>query len=431
MLSPFFFGRRRRKRPLFRNPELAQRCYEKSLNADPDAKDTQLSLIRFYETNGDAGKVNKLLDRLVKQFPEEKDVLFKAGQRCLERKALVKAMGYLEQTLALDPMDKMVRETFIVACITAAHNYASKRQAEKSRELLPRVLDASDAHSDDFNRGRAYIYVRWAAFEQLNGDSARAEAMWAQAKAQRPGGETKLHYFYWIFARHYGVPAGSIQTSEKLVRKSLKAPVDVAIAVDFAVTLLYACRLPESHLLPAGEINPIYRYMARAVKLEMTRPQAKSIMTYALCDCCERPDLAVACADNMLQCNPDDAYFRYYRYLAQQEAGRALNSKKELGELKTILQLAREQQESTVATQVQKRLKELEVADRFAQGNSPFGDMPDEDEMDDDELDDELIKGLMNGCMPPRRSSSTPRRSEATAGKKKSSPPGPQQLELF
>jgi hypothetical protein len=133
----------------------------------------------------------------------------------------------------------------------------------------------------------------------------------------------------------------------------------------------------------------------------------------------------------MLQCNPDDAYFRYYRYLAQQEDGRALNSKKELGELKTILQLAREQQESTVATQVQKRLKELEVADRFAQGNSPFGDMPDEDELDDDELDDELIKGLMNGCMPPRRSSSTPRRSEAKAGKKKSSPPGPQQLELF
>jgi hypothetical protein len=433
MLSPFFLGRRRRKHPMFRNPELAQRCYEKSLEANPDAKDTQLSLIRFYETNGDAGKVNKLLDRLVKQFPGEKDVLFKAGQRCLERKALLKAMGYLEQALALDPMDKIVRETFIVACITAAHNYASKRQAEKSRELLPRVIDASDAHSDDFNRGRAYLYVRWAAFEQLNGDSARAEAMWAQAKAQRPGGETKLHYFYWIFARHYGVPSGSIKTSEELVRKSLKAPVDVATAVDFADTLLYMRRLPESHILLAGEINPIYRYIARAVKLEMTRPQAKSIMTYALSDCCESPDLALACADNMLQCNPDDAYFRYYRYLAQQEDGRALTSKKELGELKNILQLAREQQESTVATQVQKRLKELEAADRFAQGTSPFGDMPDEDmdddEMDEDELDEELIKALMNGFMPPRRSSSTPRRSKA--GKKKSSPPGPQQLELF
>jgi len=436
MLSPFFFGRRRRKRPMFRNPELAQRCYEKSLKANPDAKDTQLSLIRFYETNGDAGKVNKLLDRLVKQFPGEKDVLFKAGQRCLERKALVKAMGYLEQALALDPMDKIVRETFIVACITAAHNYAGKRQAEKSRELLPRVIDASDAHSDDFTRGRAYLYVRWAAFEQLNGDSARAEAMWAQAKAERLCGETKLHYFYWIFARHYGVPSGSIQTSGELVRKSLKAPVDVAIAVDFAVTLLYACRLPESDRLLAGEINPIYRYIARAVKLEMTRPQAKSIITYALSDCCESPDLAVACADNMLQCNPDDAYFRYYRYLARQEDGRALTSKKEIEQLKAILQLAREQQESTVATQVQKRLKELEAADPFAQGNSPFWDMPDEDDMDDGEMDeeelpDELIKALMNGFMPPRRSASTPRRSKAKAGKKKSSPPGSQQLELF
>jgi tetratricopeptide (TPR) repeat protein len=429
MQAPFFFGRRRRKRPIFRNPELARRCYEKSLEANPDAKDNQLSLIRFYETNGDAGKVNKLLDRLVKQFPGEKDVLFKAGQRCLERKALLKAMGYLEQALALDPMDKMVRENFILACITAARNYASKRQAVKSRELLPRVIDASDAHSDDFNRGRAYLYLRWAAFEQLNGDSARAEAMWAQAKAQRPGGETKLHYFYWILARHYGVPSRSIKTSEELVRKSLKAPVDVATAVDFADTLLYVRRLPESHLLLAGEIYPIYRYIARAVKLEMTRPQARSIMTYALSDCCESPEIAVACADKMLQCNPGDAYFRYYRYLARQEDGRALTSKKELDELKTILQLAREQQENTVAIQVQKRLKELEAADPFAPGNSPFGDMLDEDELDEDELPDELIKALMNGFRPPRRSSSTPRRSKS--GKKKSSPPGPQQLDLF
>ena len=335
MASPFFFARRRRKRPIFRNPELAQRFYEKSMMANPDAKDTQLSLIRFYETNGDAGKVNKLLDRLVKQFPGEKDVLFKAGRRCLERKALVKAIGYLEQALALDPMDKIVRETFIVACITAAHNYASKRQAEKSRELLPRALDASDAHSDDFNRGRAYLYARWAAFEQLNGDSGRAEAMWAQAKAQRPGGETKLHCFYWIFARHYGVPSGSIQTSAEEVRNSLKAPVEVAIAVDFADTLSYAHRLPESQVLLAGEIKPIHRYIARAVKLEMTRPQAKSIMTYALSDCCDSLDLVVACADNMLRCNPDDAYFRYYRYLARQEDGRALTSKQELKELKT------------------------------------------------------------------------------------------------
>ncbi|MFZ1986930.1 MAG: hypothetical protein WAU91_21135, partial [Desulfatitalea sp.] len=393
-----------------------------------------LSLIRFYETNGDTGKVNKLLDRMVKQFPGEKDVLFKAGQRCLERKALVKGMSYLEQALALDPMDKIVRETFIVACIKAAHNYASKRQIEKSRELLPRVIDASDAHSDDFNLGRAYLYARWAALEQLNGENAAAEALWVQAMAHQPTGKVKLHYFYWIFARHYGVPLRSLKPSEELVRKSLKAPVDVAIAVDFVDTLLYVRRLPESSMLLAGEISRIHRYITRAVEKEMTRPQAKTIMSYALSDCCESPDFAVACADNMLQCNPDDAYFRYYRYLFQQEDGWfAPTLQKEIGELKAILRLAREQKESAVATQVQKRLKELEEADRFAQGSSPFGDMPDEmnDDVDEDEMDDELIKALMNGFIPPRRSSSTSRRSKAKAGKKKSSPPGPEQLELF
>jgi len=431
MASPFFFARRRRKRPIFRNPELAQRFYEKSLLANPDDKDTQLSLIRFYETNGDDGKVNKLLDRLVRQFPGEKDVLFKAGQRCLERKALIKAMGYLEQALALDPMDKIVREAFIVACIKAAHNYASRRQAEKCRELLPRALDASDAHSDDFNRGRAYLYVRWAAFEEINGDSGRAAAMWAQAKAQRPGGETKLHYFYWIFARHYGAPSGSIKPSEDLVRKSLKAPVDVAIAVDFADTLLYAFRLPESDALLAGETKPIHRYIARAVELEMTRPQAKSIMAYALSDGCDSLDLVVACADNMLRCNPDDAFFRFYRYLAQQEVGLALTPQKEIKELKTLLQLAREQQENSVVTQVQKRLKELEAAGPFAQGDRPFGGIPDENDWNEDDGDDESIKALMNEFVPPARPASKPRHPKAKADSKKPSPPGPQQLELF
>lgn len=417
----FFFSRRRRNTITLRNTGLARYCYEKSLEADPDSRDTRLARIGFFEKINDSASVNRHLDQVIKQFPEEKDVLFKAGVRCMNRKALVKAMNYLDQALALDPTDRAVREMYSVACIRAAHNYALKDRADKFRALLPNVIAVADANADHFNLGRAYLYARWAAFEQLAGNDTEADRIWRQALAEQPAGEFKVHVFYWIVAQYYGVPDRHRQRSLAAVRKALKGAADPITAAALADTLLYAQDLPEPVMGLWAETDRFERYMLRAAGMETTRAQAKSILAYALSDECDHPEIAKRCVDNMLQRHPDDAFFRYHRFLAQYSAaGSFQDLPKQIWELETILQLAREQKEARVAVAVQKMRNELEAIKNHEITDDPEMDFPD----DFDEQEVEAMTDLFDAL---KRSS----RKNKKTPEKKPKPKGPEQLELF
>lgn len=429
----FFFSRRSRKTIVLRNPELARHCYEKSLEADPGSRDTQLALIAFFEKTNDTASVNRHLDQVIKQFPGEKDVLFKAGVRCMQRKALVKAMNYLDQALALDPTDRAVRESYCLACIRAAHGYAQKGKADKSRALLPGVIAVSNADSDHFNRSRAYFYARWAAFEQLNGNDAEAERIWQQALSHQQAGEFKVNFFYWVVAQYYGVPSRYLKKSWALIREILKGPTTADTAAALADTLLYAQQLPEPIGGLYAKTAQFEKYILRAAGMEMTRPQAKPILAYGLCDECDDPKIANRCVDNMLQRHPEDAFFRYHRFLARfQEADCFQDISKEIRELSTILQLARQQKEVQVAAAVQKMLHDLEELKDHEAVDDPFMDMPDDlDDDFDDNLDEHALEAMLDLFDSLKKSSRRNKRSHDKTPKKKPKPKGPEQLELF
>lgn len=418
----FFFSRRRRKTIELRNAELARHCYAKSLEADPGSRNTQLALIGFYEKIKDNASVNRHLDQVIKQFPGEKDVLFKAGVRCMKRKALVKAMNYLDQALTLDPTDRTVREMFCLACIQAAKNYAHKGKADKSRALLPKVIDVSDANSDHFNLGRAYLYARWTAFEQLTGNDAEAGRIWQQALAHQQAGEFKVHLFYWIVAQYYGMPTRSLKKSFAIIKQALKKPPAADTATALADTLCYAQNFAEPIAGLYSKAAQFDKYILRAASTKLSRSQAKSIMAYALSEECEHPKIAKRCVDNMLKRHPEDAFFRYHRFLTQfQEAGGYFRDiPKEIEKLKTILQFAREQKETQVAAAAQKMLHELEKeADTCEMMDDLDMDMPD----DFDAVDvGNMLNFLENLLDEP---------SKKKAPKKKKKPQGPKQLDLF
>ena len=208
-----------------------------------------------------------------------------------------------------------------MTCIVAALQYVRKNNPEKARALLPRALEWSDAHSDDFNRGRAYLYARWTAMAHLLNDEADAQQLWAQAAAHRQGSELKLHFFYWIVAGSYGVAPPLSKESEAFVEKALKGAFSADTALDCILTLQYANLLPGSdHGSAAQGSHRVKRYLARGATVEMTRQQAGTVVSFALSEECNRPDIAEAYVRRMLKQNPDDALFRYYRYLARSQA---------------------------------------------------------------------------------------------------------------
>jgi tetratricopeptide (TPR) repeat protein len=430
----FYFTPRHRKTTMLRNSELARHCYEKSMEADPGAKDTQLALISFFEKTNDAASVNRHLDQVIKQFPEEKDVLFKAGIRCVQRKALVKAMNYLNQALTLDPTDRTVREQYALTCIQAAHNYALKGNADKSRALLPKVIATADADSDDFNRGRAYLYARWTAFEQLNDNDAEADGIWKLAIAHQKACELKLIFFYWVIAQYYSVPSRYLKKSLTFIKKALKGPVDTDTATALADTLYYIQGLPKPIAGLHSQIAQLEKYILRTAGTEMTRPQAKTILTYALSDECEQPKIANRCIDTMLQRNPEDAYFSFHRFMAKfHQDGFFHDMPKKRQKLEKILQLAREQKETQVAASAQKMLNEMNAV----KNPEMINDLDDEF-WDDDDFDDEIenqaleaLEALMDTFDSRKNSSPGKKRPHNKTPKKKPKPKGPEQLELF
>jgi len=422
----FFFFRRRRKEPNLRNIELARHCFQASVDADPEAFQPQAAQVAFLEKIGDTPRVNRLLDRLIRQFPDEKEVLFKAGVRCSDRKAYVKAMNYLERTLALDPMDKVVREQFILTCIVAALQYVRKSNPEKARALLPRALEWSDAHSDDFNRGRAYLYARWTAMAHLLNDQADAAQLWDQATAHRQGSELKLHFFYWVVAGSYGVARPLSKESEAFVEKTLKGAFSADTALDCILTLQYANLLPGWISGLRRKKDRLERYLTRGATAEMTRQQAGTVVSFALSEECSRPDIAEAYIRRVLKQNSDDALFRYYRYLARAQASPGYGHiDDDMQELETILRLAREQQEATVTLALQKLLREINAMpppDGF--GGEPFFDIDDDLEEESMEAEDDIFSAFFR---PPPKKQKPKKKSH----KGKSTPRGPQQLNLF
>jgi tetratricopeptide (TPR) repeat protein len=417
----FFFFRRHRKGPNLRNIELARHCYQASVDADPQAFQPQVAQVEFLEKIGDTPRVNRLLDRLIRQFPDEKEVLFKAGVRCSARKAYVKAMNYLERTLALDPMDKVVREQFILTCIVAALQYVRKNNPEKARALLPRALEWSDAHSDDFNRGRAYLYARWTAMVHLLNDQADAAQLWGQALAHRQGSELKLHLFYWVVAGSYGVARPLCKESDAFVEKTLKGAFSADTALDCILTLQYAYLLSGWIFGLRRKKDRVERYLARGATTEMTRQQAGTVVSFALSEESSRPDIAEAYVRRVLKQDPDDALFRYYRYLVRLQAqpgyGHIDHDRREL---EAILRLSREQQETTVTLAVQKLLREIDAMPPSGGfGGNPFFDIDDDLEEEDMEAVDDFLSAIFGH--PPETKSFSPSPWTSTACSK--SPP--------
>lgn len=424
----FFFNRRRRKQVEFRDPELARHCYEKSLEADPDSKETQLAMIAFLEKSNDSAAVNRLLDQMIKQFPDEKAVLFKAGVRCIERKAFVKAMNYLEKALALDPTDRTARETYILACIRAAHNYALKGKTEKSRNLLPCVIPIADPKSDHFNYGCAYLYARWTAFEQLAGNDAEADRIWQQALDNPPAGEFKVTIFYWVVAQYYRVPSRYLKKIYAYIQKALKGPADATIAAALADTLLYAQQFPEPIFGRLdSKIAKFDKYIFKAAGTEMTRPLAKAIMAYARSDECEHPKIAKRCVDNMLKRHPEDAYFQYHLYLERlQKKGYGHGIQKSIRELETILQLAKAQKEAQITVAAQKLLNELESFKNQEMMDDSAFDLPYDFGENHDDQNLEMLMDLFDGLNRSIEGDKKPSKAN-----KKPKPKGPEQLKLF
>ena len=100
---------RRKKKGKTRNFRLAEEAYEKALPFIRQTRTFTSSCWASMKKADDNGKRNKKLDEISRLFPDDKDVLARNGNYCIERKAYLKGIEYLKRAVALDPLARINR----------------------------------------------------------------------------------------------------------------------------------------------------------------------------------------------------------------------------------------------------------------------------------------------------------------------------------
>ena len=130
----------------------ARKALEKAVDCDPENEAAWLSLL---DRQADAKSHNRMLGELVKRFPRNKTILVKAGNHAMERKAYDKSLAALRAGLALDPLDKEVKQSMLIALVLQAREYR-----RKGRPLLAIWAEVEPLLEDSPGRG-FYMLARW------------------------------------------------------------------------------------------------------------------------------------------------------------------------------------------------------------------------------------------------------------------------------
>lgn len=388
--SPFsyFSPLRRSRRPTLRNVHHAEEFYKKALRLTPGSREIHFSLLGLYEKLGDKSRVNRRLDEIIKLFPGDKEALYKAGLRCIERKALIKGMKYLERALELDPIDKKLRESFIIGCINAAQRYAEKPQMDRCRGLLSKALEKGSPESNDFNRGHPYLYARWSNLELLNGNVKRAETLMTKALSLIIN-ECRLIYFNWLIGRVYQVPPQHLRAARDRMEMEFSGDADTQKAVLFVETISYFFNFHRLDWLD-DELYRVDIYALDAAKKGFSRGQAKTIIDYALSEPVDNEELAEIVIKKTLRRNPEDPLFLFYRYEMKVEGRSAPPGMKELEELQRILSLAEKERDQELVLKIRHAIEEIERSQALSEHEHPFDAGPFfDDDFDDDEFDED------------------------------------------
>jgi tetratricopeptide (TPR) repeat protein len=382
--SPFgHFFSRRRKTPELWNQELAEECFELGADALPRIE-SELNRIAFYEKTGDDSAANRLLDEVIRDYPPHKEVLHKAGSRCMERNALIKGMKYLEQALSMDPMDKRLRKDYLVICSRAAIRYIQNGQIEKARALFPRMIEAADAHAHHWVLGLDTVQVRISIFERLLGNDEGAESFWRKANAHPFSDPFILLLFYWMMGSYYGLRENQLKETKANIWKAMEDAPKIDHAQEIVTALDFAGNLPKA---PSGLEEFRYQfhdYLLRLAEGELNASDAGPLFYYVYSPACRSAELADALIEAGLRRDADDAFFGYHRFLFHNfpriyEEG---PEPSDYEELESLLKKARAQNHLETAKQIQNHLEEWKREEAL-------GDEDEEYEWDDDDDDED------------------------------------------
>lgn len=193
----FFSGR-----PQLRDAKGAVEMLQRSIELDPTNLTAHLALCQVHGALNQRSERNRLLDLMTARFPDDKQVLVRAAEGCIERKAFGKALDYLTRARQLDQLDPRIPELTVAALCAQATQQFQQHRPEKARQTLAQTEAWLSDQPEDLRRSRWMVLVRRGLLERRWGDAAESAVLLAQARERAPNVAVMLLYAHLVERTH-------------------------------------------------------------------------------------------------------------------------------------------------------------------------------------------------------------------------------------
>ncbi len=381
----FIFERKKQKAGV-RNFKLAEEAYEKSLKLNGQDKDVHLNMLRLYEIGGETGKRNKKLDEIIRLFPDDKDILAKNGNFCIERKAFIKGIEFLKRAAALDPLDRSNREFLCIAYIKASLHFAKEGNTRRYREFMGDAIEMGESGLENMNLGRPYLNARLAIFEWIGGCEDEGNRLLADVIGNGKN-DLRLSYFAYLVGRAYGASEPCLSQLQKHINTIFRNPTPAAAAaLTEVIKYVNLIALPKPWL--DNEFHRLNRYALEAADKACTPNEAEKIVRYAIEQEEGGDKLIQRYVEKILAQDPRHPLFLYFQYMYDRSKHFRPPTENDWQRLKDILTLAVERNERLLVNALNRELRKIEDSQSI---KSPLDDEEFDDEDDEEEDIEETI----------------------------------------
>lgn len=393
---PFFNSEKDHKSRL----KIAIKFYEKSISLNDKDKAVYMFLLKVYEIQGLKSKYNKFLDEMVKMFPDEKSILFRAGIVYASNKSYVKGLSYLEAALKLDPLDMNTRKQIILCCLNIARASFKKKKLSNGRDSFKRAIECGSAKSVDFNFGHVYLYVRLGALELIYGeDDAAYDALKKTETFDVP--LSTSYYFTMLIIKAYGGNDSAYLTMEKRFKSVVDKSLDNGMILQLLEVFHYVSMLDDFDC-NQSDLDLLNLLAGKATKSKKTicsRETAKKIILLVVpykegtvSTFFHDFKIAKLYIKKMLKEDKEDPFFLFYELKIDLFLGKADVSSSTAKRGLKILNIATERKDLELVKEIKSDLDRLNLE----VSNSFFDDDYEDEDFDDMDiakaLDEELAR---------------------------------------
>ncbi|MBK8752902.1 MAG: hypothetical protein IPL99_15265 [Candidatus Competibacteraceae bacterium] len=325
---------------------------EESLRLDPDDRDSYLKLAALNREAGNDKEYHQWVDRAVRQFPDDAQVLLDAAVTATARKAHKKAAGFAARVLELDPINSKARSILINAHLAHARKQILAGKYALAEKELDRAgqLERDNARSGVIETNRGLL-----AFKQQQ----RERGQHLLREGARLAGHPLLAWLRLVVE----APRLNLEPADFQRNLALGDPRKLTVerADLLALTRLINAYREEGVNNLSSALEDLEKPLQRAIKTLSSEDDLLLI-----CECLHQAphyELLESAATWALECQPERPLFVYYQIYGRAEGNGYKVKHRDSRRLEDAMETARDAEDHRTL---------MRIGQFLGQGRLPF-----------------------------------------------------------